>query len=125
MRSNKKAGQLRRFVKNNERIISGRDVSGKRRLPSRLPRACVRVRFAGQLAVLSLSKKLVFPGTLPMAFGLHALPLVVNLLGSYAHGEVECSAVVGLPDSDPTLSHGIACDRAGSIPPVGAFEFEV
>jgi hypothetical protein len=57
--------------------------------------------------------------------GLHALPLVVNLLGSYAHGEVECSAVVGLPDSDPTLSHGIACDRAGSIPPVGTFEFEV
>jgi hypothetical protein len=53
------------------------------------------------------------------------LPLVVNLLGSYAHGKVECSSVVGLPDSDPALSHGIACDRAGSIPPVGAFEFEV
>ena len=55
----------------------------------------------------------------------NCLPLVVNLLGSYAHGEVECRAVVGLPDSDPALSHGIACDRAGSIPPVGAFEFEV
>jgi hypothetical protein len=49
----------------------------------------------------------------------------VNLLGSYAHGEVECRAVVSSPDSDPALSDGIACDRAGSITPLGAFEFEV
>ena len=53
------------------------------------------------------------------------LPLVVNLLGSYAHGEVECRAVVSLPDSNPALSHRIACDGAGSIPPVRTFEFEV